>query len=125
MTVKTPGPSDDADLKRLATEASWLVSAFDSDWLDLSVGLFSDRQGGERIAARGEYQRWMQDARGWGLQALRLCERPAGVYRDQVRVDPVVRAAGQAVTKNVADDAPQAVHDVLQAYIAHAAEPDP
>lgn len=125
MTVKTPGPNDDADLKRLATEASWLVSAFDSDWLDLSVGLFSDRQGGERIAARGEYQRWMQDAQGWGLQALRLCERPAGVYRDQVRVDPVVRAAGQAVTKNVADDAPQAVHDVLQAYIAHAAEPDP
>lgn len=123
MTSTTPGPGDDSDLKRLATEASWLLSAFDRDWLELSpVGLFGDRRGSERIVARGEFRRWMQDAQSWGLQALRICERPAGLYRDQVRVDPVLRAAGQAVTKSVADDAPQVVFDALEAYLAHVSE---
>lgn len=118
------GPGDNEDLKRLATEASWLLSAFDQDWLDLSeVGLFGDRQGGREIADRGEYQRWMQDTQSWGLQALRVCERPAGLYRDQVRVDQALKTAGQAVTKNVAADAPQAIHDALTQYLAEVSAP--
>lgn len=118
------GPGDNRDLKRLATEASWLLSAFDQDWLDLpGFGLFADRPGGKEIAARGEYQRWMQDTQSWGLQALRVCERPAGLYRDQVRVDQALKTAGQAVTKNVAADAPQAIHDALTRYVAEASVP--
>lgn len=118
------GSSDAGELKRLATEASWLLSAFDREWLDLAaVGLFGDRQGGKEIAARGEYQRWMQDTQSWGLQALRSCERPAGLVPDQVRVDEALRTAGQAVMKNVAADAPQAVHAALTTYLAHVSQP--
>lgn len=127
MADQAPGPSGDSDLKRITTEASWLLSAFDESWLDLAepIGLFVDRQGGKQIASRGELQRWMQDAQGWGIQALRACERPAGLYRDQVRVDPTLKAAGQAVTKSVADDAPQAVHDAIAHYVAQVSGTSP
>lgn len=122
MATQQPGPADDADLVRLAKEASWLLSAFDQAWLDLPTsGLFLDWQGD--IATRGEYQRWMQDTQGWALRALRSCERPAGLYRDQVRVDQPLRDAGQAVARHVATGAPQGVHDALTHYVAETSLP--
>jgi hypothetical protein len=66
---------------------------------------------------RGDYGRWMQDARDWSIQALRA-ERHGDPYREQGKVDEELRTAGLAVRDAVAQDsahaAARALHDYLR-----------
>lgn len=125
-SVPTLGDDDDdgAPLAGAAAEAAFLVSTYEPiRWDGAVMGTevapaVDELPGGDLVAIRGDYLRWMQDARGWAKAALRSVEATGDPYREKVRVDDDLRRAAQAVLRAVTEDTPHAVVDGLAGYVA-------
>lgn len=107
---------------RVIEEARWLLSAYDVDFEELAESdvTLSEMRGGEKLRDRGDYQRWMIDARGWAITASRTAQRVEDdPYRDgaQTKVDRVMQDAASAVLEAVAKHNPQTIHAALSAYL--------
>ena len=106
---------------RIQEEARWLLSAYDPEFEELagSQVAYTERAGSRSIRARGAYQRWMQDARGWGVAASRIYDESDDPYRegDQLRVDRALKDAASAVLEGVTKETPATIRDALAAYI--------
>lgn len=108
---------------RVIEEARWLLSAYDADFEELAESdvTFSEMRGGEKLRDRGDYQRWMMDARGWAMTASRAAELVEDdPYRDgaQTKVDRTMRDAAAAVLEGVAKHNPQTIRKALSAYLS-------
>lgn len=110
---------------RVIEEARWLLSAYNARFEDLASAEVDELPGDLSLRDRGEYQRWMMDARGWSLTASRACERVDDPYRDgeQTKVDRDMRDAASAVLEAVAKHAPARIRASLTAYLATTASP--
>lgn len=107
---------------RVIEEARWLLSAYDADFEELAESdvTLGEMRGGEKLRDRGDYQRWMMDARGWAITASRTAELVEDdPYRDgaQTKVDRVMRDAASAVLEAVVKHDPQTIRTALSAYL--------
>lgn len=87
-------------LEKLASEARWLLTAYDPAWVD--------------EGRTGELQRWMQDAQGWAVATLRAFEE------DEASDAPLLQAARE-VFAATSSDAPQVARDALDAHLTRPA----
>lgn len=107
---------------RVIEEARWLLSAYDADFEELAESdvTLGESRGGEKLRDRGDYQRWMVDARGWAMTASRAAElADDDPYRDgaQTKVDRVMQDAASSVLEAVAKHDPQTIREALSAYL--------
>ncbi|MEM6293908.1 MAG: hypothetical protein AAGA54_21710 [Myxococcota bacterium] len=106
---------------RLTEEARWLLSAYDPEFEELAGAdvPYVERAGSRSIRLRGEYQRWMQDARGWGVAASRVYDESDDPYREgeRLRVDRALKDAASAVIEGVTKQTPATIRAALAAYV--------
>lgn len=109
-----------------AADAAFLLATYEPELWDgcvVGAGTAAARDelpGGDLVVARGDYHRWMQDARGWAKNGLRAWKKSADPYREQKLVDEDLRRAARAVLSAVTDDSNHAVVLALSDYVNRA-----
>lgn len=107
---------------KVIEEARWLLSAYSEGFEELAQTDFApdEYRGGLGLRDRGEYQRWMLDARGWAISASRAAELVEDdPYRDaaQTKVDRTLQDTASTVMRAVTQQDPATIRTTLAEYV--------